>query len=343
MKYLLSIAVLKITIIFFWLSGAISSWVFALLLNPLTGYFLFRAVKKMSKNELYSVAILAFDLCIPFAGFIGLVIFYLCGYVFRYINYSEEDEEYLLPMGAKSYQNFELEKKVLLQSEMNYGEADSIELFSFFEVEPLEETLMGSAETQQKISAIDQLSRIGDRKAITILKKALKLKEYEVRYFANSALEEIEKDHLRQIKLLSESISEQPDEASTYKERGDAYLELYRLGLLDKSIEKTFLEKALMDFMTSLSLSPQQSFLYTRIVEINLLQDKLDELIRLADFALKADLSKEDKAKIYFYKAEACFKRGQYDQVVKFCQRSGEYKTQYDLINCSIEWWTYAG
>lgn len=333
-----AISLLKVALIGLWLGDRVSSVVFAALLNPLTAIALYYFVRKHVENKLYPAILLVIDLTLPAVGFIGVVLFHLFGFVFRYINYHEEEEEYLMPFESTSYRDFELEKK----SELRNGQGIPRDILSAFNVQPLQEVLLGDCETQYKVSAIENLGRIADRKAVEILKRGLKEKEYEVRYFSNGALEDIENQKLERISELSERILEDPENSETYNERGSAYLEIYRLGLLDPSVENVFLEKALLDFMTSLSLKPKQSYLYTRIVEVNLLLKKYGELINLAEYALMVGIDDSDKGKIYFYEAEAHFIKGDFEKARECCEKASQYNVQWDLIQSCLGWWLNA-
>lgn len=331
-------ALLKILVITFWLGGFISSIAFAISYNPITGVLLYWALKRKSENKLYPVVFLTLDILIPAVGFIGATLFAFFGYVFRFINYHEEEDDYAFPMGASSYNDFEVEKRFSLEKE---GTLER-DILVAFDVEPLQEVLLSDSDTQIKISAIEHLGRIGNREAIRILKKGLKDKDYEVRYFSNGALEDIEKQRLEDINKLSEKILENPNEADLYNQRGSAYIEMFRLGLLDKSVQGVFLERSLMDFMTSLSLNSKQSYLYTRIVEVNLLLKNYSDLINLADYALKIGISDEDKAKIYFYQAEANFIKGNLEAAKACCEKANRYPVNFDLIQNCLGWWLHA-
>lgn len=337
MKALVVGLLLKIISIALWLGAITPTWFFLLISNPISAYFLYRGIRKVESNRLYSLSSFILDLALPAVGFISLVLFYGIGFAFRFINYHEEEEVYLAPYEASSFQDFEREKNFILQK--NTKKKD---ILSAYDVEPLEWVLLGDYELPLKISAIEHLKRIGDSKAIKILKRGLKEDEYEVRYFSNGALEKIEKEKLQRIKDLSEQILENPEDITGYNDRGAAYLEIFRVELLDKSVERVFLEKALMDFMTSLSLNPKQSYLYTRIIEVNLLLKNYTELISLGDYALASAISQEDKAKIYFYLAEAHYIKGNIDKVRECCEKSAQYRTNYPLIDSCLDWWLHA-
>jgi tetratricopeptide (TPR) repeat protein len=337
MFWFVSALLIKFTLIGLWLGGFVSSAYFLFLWNPLTAYVLFKAHQRVQENKLYPYTILFLDVFLPTVGLLSLSLFYLAGFVFRNINYHEESEDLLYPYESSSFHDFEINKKVELESFTN----DQGDLLESFDVEPLQQVLIGEYDKELKISAIEKLSRIADREAIKILKKGLKEKEYEVRYFSNGALEEIEKARLERINSYTEAILENPDNTDHYNERATAYLEVYRLGLLDKSVEKAFLEKALFDFMTSLSLGPTQSYLYTRIIEINLLLGNYKELISLSEYAIASPITDEDKAKIHFYQAEAHYFLGNFDKSKEFCIKAASYPVHYDLIDSCLKWWTH--
>ncbi|MCF8059040.1 MAG: HEAT repeat domain-containing protein [Bacteriovoracaceae bacterium] len=319
------------------LKGAVTPNIFLFIVNPMSSLLLAFMVKKTTESQIYPIIVFVIDCFTPVLGFLGLFIFYGLKPMMAFISVEDGEEDFYLPLGEQSYKRFEIQKKVELDNTTIQHRKTMV--FERYNVEPLLEILLGDYELALKINAIEKLSNISNRSAISLLQKALEQEDYEVRYFANGALQKIEQKFLDEIDHFSDRIMEYPEKPSYYTERGNKFLEVHRLGLLDQSIENIFLEKALVDFMTSLSLDSGQSYLYTRIIEVNLRLGNLTDLVTLANIAMKSNILESEKAKILFYQAEACFQLGDYRSSQEYCKQSADLPQEFNLIKNCLSWW----
>ena len=328
--------VIKIIILSLFLGSKVPIGVFLFVLNPLSALLLSYYLRRfgISRTKSFFVGIL--DTFVPLFGFPGLCIFLFLGPVFRRIYENQEIDVYKIPLGEQQFDTYTSEKRALIERKSDYER--EIELFDSFQIQPYLDIFEGS-DLGLKVNAIEKLSSMGDSRAVGLLKLALNMADYEVRYFSNNALEAIDKQILSQIEVASEDILNRPEDFNGYNVRASHYLDAYLLGILDKTAEKFFLEKSLFDFLTSLSLSPSQSYLYVKITQIYLKLEKYQELEDLAKIALKTNLKDEDKAKVHFYLAESHFLRGNFKEVIDQCESASQYPVNFQLIKESISWW----
>jgi len=334
---IISFSLLKLVIYYLLLVGVLTPNWFLFIFNPLSAFGLAFFVKRNQENELYPVLIFIIDTFTPIMGFLGILIFISLKPVVEFIRVDDEEDEIFLPLGEETYKRFESEKRGSLNNQTIRDRKER--LLENYNVEPLSEVIFGDYELPLKINAIDRLSQISNRESIRLLKHSLEVSDYEIRYFANGALEKLEKKFFEKIEEVSDRILEYPENTKLYNKRADLYLEVHRLGLLDKSIEVVYLERALIDYMTSLSLDGTESYLYTRIIEVNLRLQRLDDLLELAKIALGSNINDKDKGKILFYQAEANFIAGNFSAAKECCSKVEELKVDDSLIKASLGWW----
>lgn len=333
---LLVVAILLKIVILYLLAGLrIGVDTFVFIYNPATALFFgFSLWKKgISKDKLFFI--LALDTFLPIFGFFSLAIYQMLSPIFKLISAEQSIDTYDLPFGEEEFEYYSEVKTTLLAKESPEEQTLQNETL---DLEPYME-IFHSDDLAKKVNAIEKLTEIGDTQCVKILKKCLDIDDYEVRYFANSALEKIEQDMMSKIEIARENVARHPMDYVAFNGRASSYLDAYLLGILDRNSETHFLESALMDFLSSLSLKENQSYLYVKIMQIYLKLEQYDNLISQAKMALKANLTKEDETKIKFYLAEAYFALGQYDKVVSYCRDISEFDTGFSKINESMKWW----
>lgn len=309
---------------------------FLFLVNPVSALFLGLAFHRYGMTKTKCIFVVILDVFVPLFGFPALCLFLFLGPVFRRIYQDKEIDVYNIPMGEQLFNTYTSEKKALIERKTD--EEREAELFDSFQIQPYLDIFEGE-DLGLKVNAIEKLSSMGNARSVALLKLALNMPDYEVRYFSNNALEAIDKQILSQIEVASEDIINRPEDYNGYNIRASHYLDAYLLGILDKTAETFFLEKSLFDFLTSLSLRPKQSYLYVKITQIYLKLEKYQDLEDLATIALKTSLADEDKAKVHFYLAESKYIRGDFPGVIEQCRLANQYPVAFDLIQESINWW----
>ncbi len=327
---------LKALAIFLFLGAKIPMLSFIFGVNPFTGILLCFClrVRGLSKTKTIFVGVL--DIFVPLFGFPFFCVFLALGPIFKKIYQEEENEVYIIPLGEKQFKTYTSEKKALIEKKTD--KEREAELFDSFQIQPYLDIFEGD-DLGLKVNAIEKLSSMGNARSVALLKLALNMADYEVRYFSNNALESLDKEILSQVEVATEDVLNRPEDYNCYNVRGTCYLEAYLLGILDKTAEIFFLEKSLFDFLTSLSLNPGQSYLYVKITQIYLKLEKYKELEDLAKIALKTNLKPEDMAKVHFYLAESKYIRGDFKGVIEQCEEAIKYPVEFKLIRESINWW----
>ncbi len=326
-----------VKVFFLYLLGGlkISPESFVIFYNPISSFFiLFSLYKKsVAKDKIFFVASL--DIFMPVFGFLGLSFFYFLKPIFNLVAESKSEDVYELPFGQQEFDSYTSIKKTLLSK--NNSKQEEV-LYETLELEPYMEVFSGD-NLAKKVNAIEKLTELSDPFSIRILKKCLDERDYEVRYFANAALGKIEQNLMTKIESAKENVERHPSDFAAYNMRALGYMDAFLLGILDSTMELHFLECSLMDYLTSLSLNPEQSYLYVRITQIYLILKRYEDLISLAKIALEADIIEEDIVKIKFYLAEASYIKKDFASVEKYCSEIRNFDTGFDLINNSVRWW----
>lgn len=334
---LILIGLLKIFLIFLLLTFTIKAETFVSYLNPISSILFVFVLKKRGANPIEYLSFFILDTLIPIFGFCSILLYYLTGPIYKKIYRNHRIDVFDLPMGEEVFTEHVQDKKILNQN-VNEGKIASI-VKNNIEIEPYVDILSGN-DLKLKINVIEKLTRMGTPASVHILKKALIDQSYEVRYFANNALEKIEKKMLASIDTASETISKHSEDFRNYNYRGTLYLDFYTLGILDKDTGRSFLEKSMYDFLFSLQLNHKQSYLFVKITHIHLLIGNYQQVISVATQALSSQLNSDDRGKVHFYRAEAMFHLGQYDKVVDECKLVAKEEIQYKLIKDSSDYWS---
>ncbi len=309
---------------------------FIFIFNPLSTLILIFALYKrgVSKDKLFFICSL--DIFLPVFGFLSMILFSLLSPAFRLMGKEKKSDAYELPFGQEDFDDYSKLRKTLLSNELSH---ENEILYESLSLEPYME-IFQEGDLAKKVNAIERLTELANAQSVDILKRCLDFDDYEVRYFSNNALAKIEQDMMSKVELAQDNIERHPRDYVAYNVRAQHYLDAYLLGILDKNLETHFLESALMDYFTSLSLKEDQSYLYVRITQIYLKLGRYDELISSANLALETDITEEDRVKIKFYLAEASFNEGRIQDVIKYCDEIKAYDTGFDLITNSVRWWT---
>lgn len=290
------------------------------------------SIRKREDNWLLSTSYFLVDALIPIFGFFTIVVFYITGPIYRLIYKDVKLDVFELPVAEEAFEKH-LEEKSLMMNEMS----EEI-LKEDINIEPYVD-ILASDDLKLKINVIDKLTRLATPDAVRILKKALNDSNYEVRYFSNGALEKIERKYLTKIEAISETIKKYPDDYRSYNYRATIYLDMYSLGILDSQTAKGFLEKSLYDFLFSLQINKDQSYLFVKIVHIYLISKLYADVVSTSDMALRNNLSEEDRSKILFYRAEANFYLRNFSQVRDDCLNVISSNLDFELIKGPSEYW----
>ncbi|GAB4013015.1 MAG: hypothetical protein Fur0010_09450 [Bdellovibrio sp.] len=333
---LIPIIALKLFAIFLVATFTVSSELFIFFINPLTGLLLAYWTKKQGANWLEYNSLFLIDILIPVFGFFVIAIFFLTGPIYKVIYRGHKIDVFELPLGEGVFQDHLSGKEILLSDFK--GELIDEKLKNDMNIEPYVDILAGD-DLKLKINVIEKLTRMASADAVSILKNALLDDSYEVRYFANNALEKIEKRFLSSIDAISDTIKRFPEDYRNYNFRATLYLDFYTTGLLDFSTGKAFLEKSLYDFIFSLQLNTKQSYIYVKIVHIYLLSKRYNEVLSTTEMALRQELSDEDRNKIIFYRAEANFFLKNFKEVASDCNIVMQSNFSYELIKGPSEYW----
>lgn len=331
--------VLKIIVIVTFLVGSLPSLWFLLLLNPLTAIFLSYHLTRNEDQKVGPLSILVLDILIPVFAIVAIGTFFLLSPVYKMLYKDHKIDVYDLPLGESNYKEYSEEKKILIGQKNKKTKEEKIH--ELLTIEPYVDILEGN-NLNKKISAIEKLSNIVTKESVEILKRALGDELYEVRYFSQYALEKIEKNLMDKIDIFSDEIERHPGDYVLFNQRGAIYLDCFQICLFDEVLGRDFLQKSLYDFLFSLQINPEQSYLYVKIVQIHLQLEDYDEVVSIVNSALRSDLSKDDRLKVIFFRAEANFHLRKFKQVQNDCKLM-ENNFDYQKIKESSDYWSRMG
>ena len=230
--------------------------------SPLISVFVLLVFYKGGVEKSRMVLVFLLDLFLPIIGMLSVLVFYIFS---RKVSDSEFEGFIVDTFFEKSYRDYSLEidGKIasINQKIVEKWEKLPTDLASYGEI-------FMSGNNQLKLSAIERLSRTTSKESVTLLKMALKDPSYEVSYFANGALDKIEKRFIDHIHDISKSISLYPHSSDLLFDRATAYLKFYKYDLLDGLTSQRFLEKSLYDFLSSIQLNTTSVESYYRVIEI---------------------------------------------------------------------------
>jgi len=327
----------KLSLIAIFLLSLINTYTF-IILNTFTALLSILIFKNIKKSN--SIPLVLIDIFVPIAGFISIIIFSLLVPIYKNI-YKDKKNENEEVIEAHELDVSEFDKELELQSArtntINFENIDE-NLYDSFQIQPYIDIILGD-NTDMKVNACIMLSRFETTDSVKLLKKALQDENYEVRYMANNALGQLEQNLLNIIDLLNENIKKHPATLDYYKERAINYINIHRLGILDVSISKTFLIRAMddLEFLVERNLKDHTIYLQLANVYIN-----LDMNIELINFNKRFIHTIDDEhivQKMYFYEIEALFKEKRFNDLINKSKQMSTKKIEFNFIKDITLYW----
>lgn len=184
----------------------------------------------------------ALTLCLPGAGILGCLLALLCAQLLmRQKNRTKEFKESLeSALGEDSHW--------IMRKRVGQVLADEIA------IEPVIDVLQGD-DPDLKRGAVKLLQRIGTPNAVGLLRQSLSDQFPEVRFYAHSALTELEDGFTKRIQTLNTTIAQTPS-AAAYRLLGMQYRAYADSGLADEIARRQHLESCRDALLRSLELEP---------------------------------------------------------------------------------------
>ncbi len=139
--------------------------------------------------------------------------------------------------------------------------------------------IQGDGSVEQKIVAIQELSRQPNPEAVQLLQYAAKDSSSEVGYVAAVALTEMERKLQEQVVAAQALTREHPEGVGGWHEYGLLCLDYARSGLLGGPNRAYYLERSEIALRRAMDLHPQGLSVATGLVEVMTLQDRQDEAL----------------------------------------------------------------
>lgn len=196
---------------------------------------------RATRSTIYGL-IAALTLCLPGAGIIGCLLALLCAHLLmRQKNRVKEFKESLeSDLGEDA--------RWIMRKRVGQVLADEIA------IEPVIDVLQGD-DPDLKRGAVKLLQRIGTPNAVGLLRQSLADQFPEVRFYAHSALTELEDGYTKRIQALNASIEKTPS-AAAYRLLGMQYRAYADSGLADDIARRQHLESCRDALIRSLELEP---------------------------------------------------------------------------------------
>lgn len=337
---LIFLALFKALIFWAYYDGFIPEFGYYFVLNPLTSFVLYILMtyyfSGKGKDNFITYICTFIDLVLSFYGTLALIMFTFLYFLLRKSYEGTERDIY-----SDVYQDKNLLRKLRIKETMVRGEerrSEQRKMLDRLVITPYVD-IFADRNLQMKISAVEKLSQEETRESVTVLKKAIKSPDYEVRYFANSVLEKIQDTSMKSIKSLENQIKRNPLDADIYLERGNVYLNLVYIGILDESMREFFLKKAFNDYFLVYQLSGGQRSVWERIARLFREKKDCEGVLEVVNRALSVEADREERAKLLFTRAEANFSLRRFGKVVEDCALVAESDLKYEKIVFSVNWW----
>lgn len=205
----------------------------------------------------------ALSLCLPGIGIIGCLFSLLCAQVvMRQKNKTKEFLESLeMALGDDSGR--------ITRKRVGQVLADEIA------IEPVVDVLKGD-DPDLKRGAVKLLQRIGTRSAVSLLRQSLSDQFPEVRFYAHSALTELEDGYTKRIQDIEKNIEQAPS-AALYRLLGQQYRAYADSGLADEIARGQHLENCRDALNKALEIEPEHAktmlLLAQALLDLNLLRE----------------------------------------------------------------------
>lgn len=306
-------------------------------INILTVLLTYHIFNKLINFKTWLLAIIIIDSFIPILGFFSIAIFLLLSPFYKniYCNISDDENTETSSFDEQFEKYIQIQQARVQKFEINSMQD---KLFNAIRIQPYIDILLGH-DTDIKLSVCIKITQFQTAQSIYLLKMALQDKEYEVRYMANNAIENIEKKLIDKIELLSSNIEKFPNMHSYYKERAYTYLTIFNLNILDTFIGKMFLERALNDLRHVILNEPEHFHTYINIAQIYTYLDMNNEVITLVEKALKLDMGDEYKTKLLYYRCEAYFKLKRLDLIIEDSKNIDISFMDFQKVKDSVSFW----
>ncbi len=292
---------------------------------------------RKSHSPFHTTFLVVVETCCPVFSTLGFLIYPVVHLIMKKFYEKTINHSFRLPFGEEHYRDHMHQNRFQITSEFTASKSQEI-LYDSAQIEPFLDIIEGD-DIELKINAIGKLAAVRTKESISLLKVALEDPNYEVRYFASNSLTLMEKSIISEIEAYNQNISRFISDAQNYTLRGLAYLNMYYLGIIDKTIGRVFLEQALSNFHYSLQINPDQKYLYVKIPEVYIYQKEYEKVLEIIPSILERKLPPEEEIKVLFYKAEAHFNLNQFHELKIDCRQIAGSPVKVPLMQESVALW----
>lgn len=304
---------------------------FQFIFSPVISVLLYLLFGKYIRNKSWLFTILVLDFFLPLYGIMSVFLTFLLGVLFRYSSSSPDDNE--------SFYLKDFEKNILTkQNNIEYVENTKNKEAEQNLLQPYLDIFMGK-NNELKIDACIKLSNFSDTSSVKLLQVALQDEQYDVRYMANNALGKIEKKFMLKLEQLTKLIKKFPDYSDNYMARAETYTFLYSTGILDETISKYFLNKALADLKFVLNNQPHNFFVHIKLAYVYTQLGNFQEVLNVIEPAFGLEISENEKNKLLFFAAEAHFALRDFSTLNSVIEEIKLESVKYDkILNSTLYW-----
>ncbi|KAA3620099.1 MAG: hypothetical protein DWQ05_05055 [Calditrichaeota bacterium] len=186
-------------------------------------------------------------------------------------------------------------------------------------------------------TAIQKLSRLGNKAAVSILQSVVNQSTTDVKILAASALTGIEEKTVAKIESLQNAVAETPQKPELILELARSFDLYCHLGVLDDSLLSYYQNLGIESYMKYHKLVPDDATIDIELGRLLLKSRRYEEAESIFN-GLVTKNPQDFNPKIWL--AETYFAQGKYEHVKKTCHTINECGDLPEICAETVAWWT---
>ncbi|MDP6354010.1 MAG: HEAT repeat domain-containing protein [Planctomycetota bacterium] len=208
-------------------------------------------------------------------------------------------------------------------------EEKDLAILRWLDVQPLQD-ILHSDDVNYKRDVLTKLARKPDASSIQLIRFSLNDEDPEIRFYASSALSQIEQDVSRELNDLKKRLTDTPHDSDLRLDLVDQYLYIAELDLFPRETEEFYYECAL-ELLTDL---PRDEA-FRRMGRALSALGRYEEMLERIDVPIEA-MSLE----LLYHRCEALLKLHRFDELQEVCRRVPEPQDIMETVERqAVQFW----
>jgi hypothetical protein len=208
-------------------------------------------------------------------------------------------------------------------------EEKDLAILRWLDVQPLQD-ILHSDDVNYKRDVLTKLARKPDASSIQLIRFSLNDEDPEIRFYASSALSQIEQDVSRDLNNLKKRLTDTPHDDDLRLELVDQYLYIAELSLFPRETEEFYYE-CVLDLVTGL---PRDEG-FRRMGRALTALGRYEEMLERIDVPIEA-MSLE----LLYHRCEALLKLHRFDELQEVCRRVPEPQDIMETVERqAVQFW----